>query len=854
MALSLASIAPVAPFAADRDARRTTLRGEPAMEVPYTLTKPHRVGGIRAGVTNYGMFTGGIDSCTWRGIAGLEFPAGSGNDYLCCGAIWVGGIRGKDTLVSVGTDGWWGAMELWPKPYPEGDMLERTNMPVLRAEPNSRCPDIPFSPEAKSEQDIIGVYYDNKLRGGFVNPDPFDPGQLRLGLEITQKSYSWSFSIAQGFILFEIDIRNISTDVLHETYIGLYMDHDVYNDANWVWGGSTIQDDITGFLPSIPVADGRFVDTLNVPWIADADGDPRGEGEFTKTSPTGVAGVRILKAPNPDLEFSFNWWVSNSEASRDWGPNKRDTRVQYVFGNLGTPMGDRAKYQIMSNGEFDYDQVESAMNHELGGWLPPVRDPDLARDLADGFDTRYLLSFGPFELPPDSVLPLAFALLAAQDFHTEPNNFAQYFDPQYPSAYYEHLNFENLGLIAQWAAWVYDAPGVDTDGDGNRGKYRIINDDTVYYYGDGVPDFANPPPPPGPSLRFKTYRGKIAVQWNGEKSETTKDPFSLLADFEGYRVYLSRTGQLDDYALLTQRDNVNYARYLWTSATQKWTRKDPPFTLDSLRTLYDHLTDSLYGHPFHPDNFSVPLPERALLDIVLDKYDPSILDSNYYYFTPYEANQMVDDRLYVELEKGGREITGVIRKLYPDARAEDTLYRDDGTPYAPFYEYEYVVKDLLVAEPVFLAVTTFDFGSPAVGLDPIESSPQSNAEDVWPVNSAEVVKTERPGPGVYPNPYRMSDAYNAAGWENARGLEPDPERARKVTFYNVPDTCVVSIWSIDGDLVRRLEHRVNPGSSEASVVVWNLISRNTQAVKTGIYIYSIESRFGVDTGKLVIIK
>jgi hypothetical protein len=64
----------------------------------------------------------------------------------------------------------------------------------------------------------------------------------------------------------------------------------------------------------------------------------------------------------------------------------------------------------------------------------------------------------------------------------------------------------------------------------------------------------------------------------------------------------------------------------------------------------------------------------------------------------------------------------------------------------------------------------------------------------------------------------------------------------------------VSEWSIDGDLVRRLEHRADPSSSEATVVVWNLITRNTQAVKTGIYIYSIESRYGTDVGKLGIVK
>jgi hypothetical protein len=159
-----------------------------------------------------------------------------------------------------------------------------------------------------------------------------------------------------------------------------------------------------------------------------------------------------------------------------------------------------------------------------------------------------------------------------------------------------------------------------------------------------------------------------------------------------------------------------------------------------------------------------------------------------------------------------------------------------------------------VAEPVFFTITAFDHGDPGSGLQPLESDLEVSAREIWPINSATVVDTERPKPGVYPNPYRLIDAYNAAGWENPRGHEPDPERARKVTFYNVPDTCVVSIWSLDGDLVKKLDHRAHPSNSEASVVVWNLITRNTQAVKTGIYIWSVESRHGTDVGKLVIIK
>jgi hypothetical protein len=195
----------------------------------------------------------------------------------------------------------------------------------------------------------------------------------------------------------------------------------------------------------------------------------------------------------------------------------------------------------------------------------------------------------------------------------------------------------------------------------------------------------------------------------------------------------------------------------------------------------------------------------------------------------------------------------VIRKRLPMARPADTVF-ENGIAYPAQYEYEYIVDGLQLAEPVYLAVTAFDFGDPGAGLPPLESSPLGNAEQIWPINSAAVVKSTRPKPGVYPNPYRLAEDYNAEGWEDPARLGTDPERARKVTFTNVPDTCVVSIWSLDGDLVRRLDHAQHPGNSQASVVVWDLITRNTQAIKTGIYIYTIESRFGTDIGKLVIIK
>ncbi len=334
-----------------------------------------------------------------------------------------------------------------------------------------------------------------------------------------------------------------------------------------------------------------------------------------------------------------------------------------------------------------------------------------------------------------------------------------------------------------------------------------------------------------------------------------------MPDFEGYRVYMSRTLLLEDFALVSSRDNINFVRRKYHAPSERWRVTDPPLTLDSLRVLYNDLVDSTQtwppGTPFHPDSFKVCTEETALQEVVLDPIDPSKLDTNLYCFHRYDANDKADDTALTYLvDSLGHDVIGVVRKVYPYARSDDSLLvlRDNTVVEWPYYEYEYAIDGLQLAEPVFLAVTAFDFGNPAAGLSSLETSPLANATEIWPINSAAVVDSARPTPGVYPNPYRLVDDYNTEGWENPRGREPDAERARKVTFTNVPDTCFISIWSLDGDLVRRLEHAEHPESSEASVAVWDLITRNTQAVKTGIYIYTIESSFGTHIGKLVIIK
>ncbi len=83
---------------------------------------------------------------------------------------------------------------------------------------------------------------------------------------------------------------------------------------------------------------------------------------------------------------------------------------------------------------------------------------------------------------------------------------------------------------------------------------------------------------------------------------------------------------------------------------------------------------------------------------------------------------------------------------------------------------------------------------------------------------------------------------------------PMREQERRVWFANLPDTATIRIYSLDGDLIREIEHPDKHLTRYSSVVGWDLISRNTQAITSGIYIWRVDSRLGSQVGKIVIIK
>ncbi len=877
------------------DARNLT-GGRPSHDQP-NATSPaycntyHNVGRIALEVSNDGTFanTGlnvsGLtrDCFTNETLPTCEFPKNSRITYCFGAALWVGAIVGarQDTLVSTGADGWAiAANEFHPAESPFGDMIFRSTIDPARPEYEG----------AVSEQDYIAVYSDTCRNCPGVTADEIqNTAHVPLNIEVTQRTFAWSYSYAQDFVLFDYAIRNKSQNRMHDMYLGFYVDADIHDNA--LQDGSGAGDDFCGFrkkqpalyMPSYCPVDS---DEVNIAWTADNDAE---FGQIINQLTPHITAMRIVRTPSEDLEVSFNWWVSNQDASLDWGPTHRANFRDFSHGGSGTPSGDRNKFHVMRNGEFDFDQPTCAVQGNLDDDFLPVPEDRAAR-WATGMDTRYLLSFGPFSVEPGQTLPVSLAYVAGMNFHISENNFANL--PSNPDSWYAGVNFDSLGANATWADWVYDNPGYDTDSDGYfgeftecpvdstfdhwdttwsqdtslcgrpdscpvlRGVYEYDEIDTVWRKGDGIPDFRGASPPPRPELHtVETGSGWIRLVWNGALSENTKDVFSREADFEGYRVWIARDERAASYSVTASYDIEDYNRWEYREATGTFGLLQSPFTLAELRCRY--ADGGCSDQSFLPENY----PRHRPLDLGPDSI---------FYFEPQDFNRSVlghEDGATTEIRKVWPDAphppvleADSIRILYPEGG--DTVYTDfitdDG--FVKYYEYEYIVEDLLPTVPYWVNVTAFDYGSPKSGLAALETSPSILPRVVYPLPLPDPV--DRLGNDkvfVWPNPYRLDGNYRSRGFEDFGANDIADDRVRAIHFANLPEECKISIYSLDGDMIREIDHPStfypDGGCPQtAHQACWDMITRNTQQVVSGLYYWTVEDNFGnIQIGKLAII-
>ncbi len=855
LVLATAVSARIAPGA---DQVRSARTGQAAASPVHCLVA-HRVGQIELGVANNGTFGNNyhpgprFDWFTGEQVPSCEYPKNSDMEYLYGAAFWIGAVIGRDTLVSVGADGWGGGAEMYPDEEPFGEIVYRSITDPTKPEFNG----------AISEEDYIAVYMDTLTEG--VLADAFGRPHMPLNIEITQASYAWSYSYAEDFVLFDYKIRNIGSRNLNDVYMGIYVDADVCFDCVNSRG---FADDICGFLYRHPSRYGAcdYVDTVFTAWIADNDGDfnrIHNDGQFHPCP--AVTATRIVRTPSDSLDVSFNWWIGNMNPSLCFGPRERpfmgrrgENFRDFGTGGLGTPEGDVNKYYVMRNQEFDYDQIRTAVI-QPGDTLWQYPNQELADDFADGFDTRYLISFGPFHIRPEQTLPVSFAYVGGEDFHGDNDNVSNL--PGDPDEYYRNVDFTDLAANSQWASWIYDNPGVDTDGNGYYGKMRIcctdsliILDtlsesplqvdtgwnytvcDTFYYEGDGVPDFRGASPPPPPDFWIDRRVGSLTIRFNGLRSETTRDVFSREFDFEGYRVYLARDDRASSFTLVASYDREDYNKFVWNDRRIEYELQETPFTLEELRCLYG---ESCNDGSFQPLDFTRNRP-----------YEHPLYPDSQFYFAAQDFNASVFG------------VTTPIRKIYRGQPYPTSLCPDSARPeeltedgHLKYFEYEFTIADLLPTVPYWVNVTAFDYGSPESGLESLESSVTLGMQNVYALSPWDEVQRDNLDVFVYPNPYRGDGEYRERGLEGRTEIVRPPDRVRAIHFANVPPRCTIRIYTIDGDLVREIENDKQPRDGTATQAQWNLITRNTQTVVSGLYYWSVEDHESgrIQMGKFVII-
>jgi hypothetical protein len=786
------------------------------------------------------------------------YPILSNSGYLFSAALWIGCVKDGDTLVSSAAQsigdynfeyGYYS--EFFPQPGPEGDMIYRSSL-------DQKAPEFK---DAVAQQEFESHNCDTfKTTSPYSTMDFLKKRRHKpIGVEVTRKSYGWSFAYAEDIVMLDYRITNLSNEPLTDVYVALSMDPDVWWDRPSPPG--TQEDDVVGFrrtLQSSSPCGGT--DTVNIGWGADNDGDPV-DGHFnyggSPRSVTAVTGITCLGSTIGPQPASFNWWTYDTSKTRDYGPRAQPTSEKpfrdFHTGGLGVPYGDANKFYLMSNGEFDFDQVYvRTISPVDANWMVPP--PNYAKDMSVGSDSWYVLSFGPFPfIPPGDSINIAFAYVAGENFHRNPNELQLLKDGRIKE-YYDGLDFSDLAKNVGWAKRIYDIPGVDTDSDGYAGEARvcvmdsILEDghwvpsyaETTWVKGDGVPDWKGPSPPPAPKFWVLPIYHGFKIRFNGYLSETTRDVFSNTLTFEGYRIYMGLDEREESMALMGSYDRLNFDKIVWDPTKGEsggWELQDIPMTLDQIRCLYGMPPNPCLDSNFDPLSYTMA---RAF-------HPKDHLDSAFY-FVKHDMNTSVF----------GKDTP--IKKTYPNAlkptpadSANPDIYTSDG--YLKYYEYEYEVTDLLPTIPYFFNVTAFDFGAPKVGLFPLESSKSLGMKQAIPLGDHLQERGGKLPIYVFPNPYRLDGHYRDQSYEDHKHEGMIDDKVRRINFVNLPPKCTIRILTLDGDLVKTIIHDMDPNDNMSSYAYWDLINRNTQAVTSGLYYWTVEDANGeVVIGKLAIIR
>ena len=169
--------------------------------------KWHKIGTLWNRVTNWSYL--GDDAYNNR-TPSCDWPGGSGNSYLYRGTIWLSGT--VDGIYHI----------------TKGDDHEFASLDSVHLYTGNGT---------RSEEDTYTRYYD-------VVAPLADADHFPLGLEITERTYAWSSSYADDFVIYEYTIKNVGIDAdgdsipdtprtIDDFYFTIRLDGDVSKLPDW---------------------------------------------------------------------------------------------------------------------------------------------------------------------------------------------------------------------------------------------------------------------------------------------------------------------------------------------------------------------------------------------------------------------------------------------------------------------------------------------------------------------------------------------------------------------------------------------------------------------------------------------
>ncbi len=178
------------------------------------------------------------------------------------------------------------------------------------------------------------------------------------------------------------------------------------------------------------------------------------------------------------------------------------------------------------------------------------------------------------------------------------------------------------------------------------------------------------------------------------------------------------------------------------------------------------------------------------------------------------------------------------------------------------YHYKFENSYLLSGWPgqYFYSVTSFDKGNEANKLPSLESSIYENI--TYAIPGKTVSQQSERKIYVYPNPYNAGALWDGFG-----------SRERLIWFANLPAKCQIRIYTLAGDLVDEIKHDAATYQGQDVALLrqqsqsrktefsggehaWDLISKNDQAIATGLYLFTVmdEQSGYLYKGKFLVVK